>query len=98
MVDCNGFFRLCASLVNSNCIFDLRKGSLKQAWENFAPTVLDLEYEQKTYKDTCGKCGLMDLCAWCPAKADLETDKLDGYSQYFCSIAHKRYDVCINLE
>jgi radical SAM protein with 4Fe4S-binding SPASM domain len=94
MIDCNGFFRLCGSLVDKNCIYDLKKGSLKKAWENFTPTVLDLESKHSAYQDTCGKCNIINLCVWCPAKSELETDKLDGHSQYFCQIASNRYDYC----
>ncbi|MDA3788137.1 MAG: radical SAM protein [Desulfobacula sp.] len=94
MIDCNGFFRLCGSLVNDKCIYDLKKGSLKKAWEEFVPGILNLQSENKIYLDKCGKCSIIDLCTWCPAKADLETNKLDGYSQYFCSIASKRYEFC----
>lgn len=95
MVDSNGFFRLCGSLVNENCVYDLKKGSLKQAWENFAPVLLNLKPESQAHKDRCGKCKLLELCSWCPAKADLETNSLDGHIQYLCTIASERYECCI---
>jgi radical SAM protein with 4Fe4S-binding SPASM domain len=94
MVDSKGFLRLCPSLVNKNYIYDLKKGSLKKAWENFIPKVLKLNPQNAAFKETCGKCHLINLCSWCPAKADLETDCLDGFSKYFCSIANKRYEYC----
>ncbi|MFH1441176.1 MAG: SPASM domain-containing protein, partial [Candidatus Omnitrophota bacterium] len=35
----DGFFRLCSSLWHPDCVFDLKKGSLAQAWNSFVPLV-----------------------------------------------------------
>jgi radical SAM protein with 4Fe4S-binding SPASM domain len=43
-----------------------------------------------TFLERCRKCPIVNLCLWCPAHAHLETGELDGFSQYFCDVAHAR--------
>jgi len=86
----DGKFRLCSSLWAEGTTYDLRKGSLKYAWENFVPQVRNMRSQCREFLDTCRKCELVNLCLWCPAHAHLETGKMDGQTQYFCEVAHKR--------
>ena len=86
----DGKFRLCSSLCNSDCETDLKKSSLREAWEHFVPQLRKLSTKSEKYLQTCGACAIINLCMWCPAHADLETGHLDGAVDYFCEIAHKR--------
>lgn len=89
-VSYDGKFRLCSSLWAPGTTYDLRKGLLKDAWENFVPKVRDMRSQRKEFLDTCRKCALVNLCLWCPAHAHLETGMMDGSTPYFCDVAHKR--------
>ena len=89
-VSYDGKFRLCSSLWAEGTTYDLRRGTLKDAWENFVPHVRDLRSRRKEYLESCRKCALVNLCLWCPADAHLETGMLDGSTPYFCEVAHKR--------
>ena len=89
-VSFDGRFRLCSSLWAEGTTYDLRGGTLKDAWENFVPRVRDLRSRRKEFLDSCRKCALVNLCLWCPAHAHLETGMLDGSTPYFCEVAHKR--------
>ncbi len=89
-IDAEGMLRLCSSLGNKNCIYDLRNGTLTQAWEEFIPEVLRMETESDSFVKTCGECTLHDLCSSCPAYADLETGQMDGHLEYFCTVAKNR--------
>ncbi|MCM8781341.1 MAG: SPASM domain-containing protein, partial [Candidatus Omnitrophica bacterium] len=93
----DGFFRLCSSLGHPDCIYDLRKGSLKDAWENFVFKVRDMRSKDKEFLDNCHRCALFNLCRCCPAHAYLETGKLDAVVEYFCKIAHSRAEKIFNL-
>jgi radical SAM protein with 4Fe4S-binding SPASM domain len=86
----DGKFRLCSSLCNSACEFDLKKSALREVWEHFVPQLRKLSTTSKKYLQTCGTCPIINLCMWCPAHADLETGRLDQFVDYFCEIAHKR--------
>lgn len=85
-----GLFRLCSSLWHPDCVYDLKKGNLADAWTNFIPRVRDLRSERKEFLETCRVCPLVNLCLWCPAHAHLEVGRLDEAIEYFCRVAHAR--------
>jgi len=89
-VSFDGRFRLCSSLWAEGTTYDLRKGTLNEAWIDFVPAVRDLRSQSKEFLQTCRKCALVNLCIWCPAHAHLETGELDGVTPYFCEVAHRR--------
>ncbi len=86
----DGRFRLCSSLIAAGTTYDLRTGSLADAWNRFVPQVRDLRSQRPSFRETCRKCPLANLCLWCPAHAHLETGELDGATPYFCEVAHRR--------
>lgn len=92
----DGKYQLCPSLVNQACTLDLKTHTLAWAWNKFTPDILKRSSSSSYYIESCGKCVIHDLCAWCPAHADLETDRLDGYTPYFCKVAKERQKVWKN--
>jgi len=89
-VSYDGKFRLCSSLWAPETIYDLRQGSLREAWEEFVPKVRDMRSTRPEYLDHCHKCPIVNLCLWCPAHSHLETGELDIPVEYFCQVAHAR--------
>jgi len=89
-VSYDGFFRLCSSLCHPECTYDLRKGSLADAWHNLVPKVRDMRSNRSEFLEFCRSCSIVNLCLWCPAHAHLETGELDGPVPYFCEVAHAR--------
>ena len=90
VIGAEGGVRLCYSLCHPDCVYDLRKGSLAEAFFNFVPEVRDLRSDREEFKTKCSGCPLVNLCLWCPAHAHLETGRLDGHVDYFCRVAHAR--------
>ena len=86
----DGNFKLCVSLLHPDCVYDLRSGSLTEAWSEFVPRIRELRGARPEYLDRCAKCPIINLCLWCPAHADLETGYLDAPVDIFCQIAHAR--------
>ncbi len=86
----DGLFRLCSSLWHPDCVYDLRKGTLTEAWRDFVPKVRDMRSDKAEFLHTCRRCPLMNLCLWCPAHAALETGEMDGRVEYFCQVASAR--------
>ncbi len=86
----DGNLRLCLSLQNPNCIYNLRAGSLADAWQNFVPKIRDIRSDNKKFLNTCRICPIINLCLWCPANAYLETGEMDSQVEYFCLVAHER--------
>jgi len=89
-VSYDGFFRLCPSLRHPDCLYDLRKGSLTDAWDTFVLQVRELRSNKKEFLENCRVCPIINLCLWCPAHAHLETGKMDEPVKYFCDLAHAR--------
>jgi radical SAM protein with 4Fe4S-binding SPASM domain len=89
-VSYDGKFRLCSSLWHPDCVYDLRKGSLKEAWSTFIPKVRDLRSDRQEFLEKCRRCQIINLCLWCPAHSHLETGEMDAVVDYFCRVAHAR--------
>jgi len=89
-IDPYGFFKLCSSLSHPDCVYDLRKGSLREAWGKFIPEVRAMRTEDEECRKKCLSCPLINLCMWCPATAYVESGKLDRHIEDFCQIAHAR--------
>ena len=86
----DGFFRLCASLWHPGCVYDLRKGSLIDAWHHFVPQVRRMCSHRREFLEGCRRCPLINLCMWCPANAYLETGEMDLPVPYFCEVTRTR--------
>ncbi|NQU05311.1 MAG: radical SAM protein, partial [Calditrichaeota bacterium] len=86
----DGTFRLCSALNHPDCVYDLRNGNLKDAWQNFTPRVLSMKRELFS-TDDCYGCSLINLCSWCPAHSYLENGSLETRVKDFCESAHARY-------
>jgi radical SAM protein with 4Fe4S-binding SPASM domain len=86
----DGTFRLCSSLWHPDCIYDLRQGSLRDAWENLVPRVRAMRTADEDLLGSCKSCPLVNLCLWCPAHAYLEGGALESPTPYFCAAARAR--------
>jgi radical SAM protein with 4Fe4S-binding SPASM domain len=91
-LSCDGLFRLCSSLWHPDCVYDLRKGNLTDAWRHFVPRVREMRSDRTEFRERCLVCPLINLCLWCPAHAYLETGEIDAPVEYFCKVAHARVE------
>ena len=85
-----GFFRLCSSLWHPECVYDLRRGRLQDAWEDLVPQVRERGSQNREFLEKCRSCSLFNLCFWCPAHAHLECGRMDAWVEYFCRVAQAR--------
>jgi radical SAM protein with 4Fe4S-binding SPASM domain len=88
-VSYDGYFRLCASLWQGDCLYDLKQGSLREALEQVVPRVRDLRSRSEAL-NKCRTCPFISICLWCPAHAHLETGQLDAWVEYFCLVTQAR--------
>ena len=86
-VDAYGHFQLCMLLRHSTTLYDLKKGSLKDALQNFFPEVRKMKAKNSDYLSRCARCFLKGLCEQCPAKSWMEHGTLDTPVEYLCEIA-----------
>jgi len=89
----DGTFRLCSSLWHPDCVYDLRRGSLRDAWEQHIPRVRAMRVAGEALLKRCKSCALVNLCLWCPAHAHLESGDMEGETPYFCAVAHARAEM-----
>jgi len=89
----DGLLRLCSSLWHPDCVYDLKKGNLKEAWQSFIPEVREMRSNRSEFLEKCRGCSIVNLCMWCPAHAHLETGAMDTPVDYFCRVAHARTEL-----
>lgn len=87
-IDAYGNFQLCLLLRHPDCVYSLREGSFKEAWETFVPRVREIRANNKKYNEKCQRCFLRSLCDECPAWSWMEHGALDEPVGYLCEIAH----------
>ncbi|MQY69732.1 MAG: radical SAM protein [Firmicutes bacterium] len=87
-IDAYNNFQLCMLLRHPDCVYSLRKGSFKEAWEKFVPQVREIRANNKKYQNKCQRCFLKSLCEQCPAWSWMEHGVLDEPVEYLCQIAH----------
>jgi len=87
-VDAYGFFKPCLTLTAKETSYNLRKGFLKEALEDFFPRVRKIKATNPDYLARCAKCLLKGLCEECPAKSYNEHGVLDAPVEHLCEAAH----------
>jgi len=87
-VDAYGVVQPCMDLRHSQTLYDLRKGSLKEAVTHFFPEVRKIKARNRDYLSRCARCFLKGLCEQCPARSWAEHGTLDTPVDYYCEIAH----------
>lgn len=87
-VDAYGHLQLCMLLRHPDTVYDLKRGSLKDALINFFPRIREIQTENPGYLTRCARCFLQGLCEQCPARSWMEHGTLDTPVAYHCEIAH----------
>lgn len=87
-VDSYGTLQLCMDLRHPDTVYDLGKGSLKEAMTRFFPEVRTMKAAHPDYLSRCARCFLKGLCEQCPGKSWAEHGTLDTPVEYLCEIAH----------
>lgn len=87
-VDAYGNFQPCLLLRNPEMVYDLKKGTLRDALNSFFPKILQKEAKASQYLARCAQCFLKGLCDQCPAWSWMENGTLDTPVEYLCDVAH----------
>jgi len=87
-IDAYNNFQLCMLLRHPDCVYDLREGSFREAWEKFIPRVREIKPNNQKYKEKCQRCFLKSFCEQCPAWSWMEDGVLDEPVEYLCEMAH----------
>ena len=87
-LDAYGRFQLCLNLRHPDTVYDLTRGSLREAMTRFFPQVRAMKAAHPGYLSRCAQCFLKGLCEQCPGKSWMEHGTLDTPVEYLCEIAH----------
>lgn len=86
-IDPGGGLSFCCLIKEGRLRYDLRKGSFREGWESFIPSLAMAEENHHIFGEACRTCGLKDECQTCPGLGFLENKGLKEPSPYLCSLA-----------
>jgi len=84
-VDPAGRMSIC--VLSHRDTYDWRRGSVRDAWENFFPRVRG---KPKSRPTKCDACRIQSLCGMCPANGELENGDAEEPVEFLCQVAHVR--------
>jgi radical SAM protein with 4Fe4S-binding SPASM domain len=87
-VDPYGRLQYCLGLRHPDTVYDLARGSLREAVTVFLPKLREMRASSPAYLERCARCFLKGLCEQCPAKSWAEHGTLDTPVEYWCAVAH----------
>lgn len=85
-VDPYGGMTFCSFIKEPGLRYDLKKGSLKEGWEDFIPSLADKVTAGKEYQKNCGSCKLRQDCCFCPVYGYLEHRCFSAKVEYLCAV------------
>ncbi len=86
-VDAYGGMTFCCFLKDPVMRYDLRQGSVREAWEIFIPSLADRVHGGAEYDQNCGSCDKRKDCRWCPVYSWLEHGRFSAPVEYLCYVA-----------
>jgi len=86
-IDPYGQMSFCCFIKDPALRFDLRKGSFRQAWDEFIPALADKVRGGREYTENCGSCALRHDCHWCAVYGYLEHGRFSAKVDYLCQVA-----------
>jgi len=89
-IDAYGGMSFCLYIKDPRLRYDLKKGSFKECWEEFLPSLSTKIKASDEYKDNCGSCKLRKECQWCPVYGYLEHGRYTARVEYLCRMAEEK--------
>jgi len=86
-VDPYGGMTFCSFLKEPSMRYDLRKGTVRECWEEFIPSLADRVFHSEEYTARCGSCDLRKDCRWCAVYGWLEHGRFSAPVEYLCEVA-----------
>src|SRR5262249_25093995 len=84
-IDPEGRMSIC--VLSHRDTFDLRRGTLREGWDQFLARVRDKRITRVT---KCTSCQLKSVCGMCPANAELEAGDPEKPVDFLCHVGHLR--------
>jgi len=88
-IDPYGQMTFCCFIKDPLLRYDLRKGSFKECWEEFIPSLATKIKITERYRKNCGSCESREDCRFCPVYGYLEYRDFNARVEYLCAIARE---------
>lgn len=88
-VDPYGAMSWCSFVSDPSLRYDLRRGTFREAWEEFIPSCADKVRGGAEWRDNCGSCESRANCHWCAVYAKFETGRYSAPISYLCGITEE---------
>jgi len=88
-VDPYGRMTFCCFIKDPSMLYDLRKGSFEQGWNEFIPSLADKIRGGWEYLDNCASCEDRCECLWCAVYGYLEHGRFSAPVKYLCRVARE---------
>ena len=88
-IDPYGKMTFCYYIKDPALRYDLRRGTFRQAWDEFIPSLAETVRGGQEYLDNCGACDLRRDCRWCGVYAYLEHGRFSAKVDYLCRVAEQ---------
>jgi MoaA/NifB/PqqE/SkfB family radical SAM enzyme len=86
-IDPYGMMSWCCFIKDPALRYDLRRGTFREAWEEFIPACADKVRGGDEWRANCGGCDKRAHCRWCAVYAYLETGRYSARVPYLCAVA-----------
>ena len=86
-VDPYGRMTFCSYIRDPELMYDVRQGSVQDAWENFIPSLKSKVKATEEYIENCGTCSKRSSCRWCMVYGYLEQGRYSAKVPYLCYVA-----------
>lgn len=67
--------------------YDIRKGSVREGWDEF---LLKVRQRKRGQITKCAECRIRSACGMCPANGELENGDPESPVEFLCEVAHLR--------
>lgn len=88
-VDPYGNMTFCAFIKEPAMCYDLRRGTVREGWETFIPSLAATVRGGGEYRENCAACDLRRDCHWCPVYGWLEHGRFSAPVEYLCGMARE---------
>lgn len=88
-IDPYGQASFCSFIKDPGLRYDLKKGSVRECWDTFIPSLVKKIKVTEEYRKSCGSCDLRSDCRWCPVYAFFEHRRYTAKVEYLCRVAQE---------
>ena len=86
-IDPYGQMSWCSYIKDPALRYDLRHGTVREAWEEFIPSCANKVRGGDEWRKYCGSCEKRSDCRWCAVYAKLETGRYSAPIPYLCAVS-----------